>query len=146
MIWCFWGFSKMVIFLPIRYILQGYFRKIDWVWSREPQEPSRSTRNKVFIFKKSQILKNNILYENMQISSFHFEEQSPKRKVKIIKCLDFFLPQNGQNIFDLHKEKTNIFLKFFFIFSFLKNQRRHSPLAQATKTCTFSEALQPAPS
>ena len=57
-----------------------------------------------------QTLKWNILFKNLQISSFYFKEQSPKRKFKLTNFIIFLDPQNGQNCF-WHGQSN-----FYFIF------------------------------
>ena len=76
----------------------------------------------------------------MEISSFYFKEQSPKRKFGKQNCfqISFYAPKMGKTVYVLVKGKTKI-IEFLFILSFqieILNLRSHNSLVQH-EMCRF---------
>ena len=93
----------------IQYFYELNFKN-QWIWLQ-----ALATFDKVFIYRD---LNNENLFTNLQINSFYFKEQSPRRQFQMKTFLAFIkVPKMGNSELDLVKEKPFI-LESLFIFSF----------------------------
>ena len=90
-------------------------------WSKFSFSKKLSDLKKIFFFN----------VENLQIPSPFYCKEEQSAKIKFLKKFELFLrPQHRQICFRPSQNKNTLF-KFLLVFSFLKNQRIHSPVAQA---------------